>query len=97
VGLSFDQRDLTGAVRFVGMAGITEAPITPGAARRAGLVNLFPHQKVDCRLVRHPDGSVVIPDLKLAAGVDPQASAADQAAAEAKRYRLHISRNKWMH
>jgi hypothetical protein len=91
----FDQIGATGVVKFSGMAGVSEAPIAPDAARRSGHTNFFPGEKVDCKLIRHLDGSVVVADLKLAAGYDPRSSPLSKAA-EADRYRLQLSRNKWM-
>jgi hypothetical protein len=95
VVLDFDQTRKTGVVKFAGMAAITEAELTPDAAMRSGHANFFPSEKVDCRLIRRLDGSVFIQDVKMASGANPEST--EQFAADAERYKMHLSRNKWMH
>jgi hypothetical protein len=90
---SFDQRLALGVVRFSGMAGFTEASLAPGAFRGSGLTVLIPNQQVDCRLVKRLDGSVIVEDVRLASGANPDAS---EAAAQ-ERFQMQLDRNKWMH
>jgi hypothetical protein len=88
----FDQRLALGVVRFSGMAGFTEASLAPGAFRGSGLTVLIPNQQVDCRLVKRLDGSVIVEDVRLAGGANPDAS---EAAAQ-ERFQMQLDRNKWM-
>jgi hypothetical protein len=85
----FDQIGKTGVVKFAGLAGFTEAAMAPGAATRSGHANFFPGERVDCRLVRHLDGSVAITDVKLSSSADPQ-----NLEAEAAAVRVRLQR-KW--
>jgi hypothetical protein len=92
----FDQQAKSGVVKFVGMAGITESAFGPDVALRSGHANFFPGEKVDCRLVKRVDGSVVIEAVKMASGADPRGSVAKEAAAEeARRFQIQIDR-KWL-
>jgi hypothetical protein len=89
---SFDQRLALGVVRFSGAAGFTEAALAPAAFRASGLTVLIPNQQVDCRLVKQLDGSVIVEDVRLASGANPDAS---EAAAQ-ERFQMQLDRNKWM-
>lgn len=62
----FNQITLTGVIDFIGSWGMTEVPISTGALRRSGLVNLFAGQKVECRIAVGADGDREVFDLRLA-------------------------------
>jgi hypothetical protein len=65
----FDKIGWSGLININGSIGMIEIPISLGAFRKSGLVNLFAGEQIECLVVTRPDGRKEAIDLRLPTAV----------------------------
>jgi hypothetical protein len=90
----YDSRTMSGSVSIQGPGGPIELPFSMSNIMRAGITSLSPGQELECVIKRHPEGTMLVDEIKLSLGARAAALAEQERLAEASEanYRLTFGR-----
>jgi hypothetical protein len=90
----YDSRTMSGVVTLGGASARLELSFGMSAIMRAGITTLSPGQSLECHLMKQPDGTVVVAEIKLSVGdrAKALADAERQAQAAEENYRVELMR-----